>query len=210
MNRPGSALAPTHDAAAEHVNDEGHIDPALPGRDVGEVRDPQLIGPISPELAIDPIKRARHLRISHGGALCLASAHTLQALLAHQPLDGAARHSNALAIELQPDLVCAVDLQVGVPHTLNLRHQHRIALGSQRAQAWLPLTCGMKPVRGWGNLQDAADRLDPKLLAVLVDEGLQDLMRRSSSAWAKNALASFRISLARRSSRFSRSRSLMR
>lgn len=62
----------------------------------------------------------------------------------------------------------------------------------------------------WGNLQDAADRLDPKLLAVLVDEILQDLMQRSSSAWAKNALDNFRISLALRSSRFSRSRSLMR
>ena len=35
-------------------------------------------------------------------------------------------------------------------------------------------------------------------------------MRRSSSAWAKNALASFRMSLALRSSRTSRSRSLMR
>jgi hypothetical protein len=31
---------------------------------------------------------------------------------------------------------------------------------------------------------------------VPVDEALQDLSRRSSSAWAKNALASFRISLA--------------
>ncbi len=48
MNRPGSALAPTHDAAAEHVNDEGHIDPALPGRDVDEVRNQRLIGALSP------------------------------------------------------------------------------------------------------------------------------------------------------------------
>ena len=36
----GTALAPTHNSAAEHVNDECHIDPTLPGRDVGEVRDP--------------------------------------------------------------------------------------------------------------------------------------------------------------------------
>jgi hypothetical protein len=34
-----------------------------------------------------------------------------------------------------------------------------------------------------------------------------DFKRRSSSAWAKNALASFRISLARRSSRTPLSRS---
>ena len=68
----------------------------------------------------------------------------------------------------------------------------------------------MAPVRRRGDLHDAADRLDPKALVMLVDEALQDLMRRSSSAWAKNALASLRISLALRSSRFSRSWPLMR
>ena len=206
----GTALAPTHDAAAEHVNDEGDIDPALPGRDVGEVRDPQLIGAISPELPVDAIKRAWRLGVHDGGALRLASAHALQALQSHQPFDSTARHADTFPIELKPDLVRTIDLQVGVPNTLNLRRQLCITLSTTRSQGWLPLTCGMKPIRGWGDLQDTADRLDPKLLAVLVDEGLQDLMRRSSSAWAKNALASFKISLALRSSRFSRSRSLMR
>ena len=61
-----------------------------------------------------------------------------------------------------------------------------------------------------GNLQYLAERLDPEGLAMLVDEVLQDLSRRSSSAWAKNALASFNISLALRNSLTSRSRSLTR
>jgi hypothetical protein len=39
---------------------------------------------------------------------------------------------------------------------------------------------------------------------MLIDEALQDFRRRSSSAWAKNALASFKISLALRNSLFSR------
>ena len=43
-----------------------------------------------------------------------------------------------------------------------------------------------------------------------VDVGDGYFSRRSSSAWAKNALASFSISLARRSSLFSRSSSLIR
>ena len=47
-------------------------------------------------------------------------------------------------------------------------------------------------------------------MTMFVDETLQNFSRRSSSAWAKNALASFRISLARRSSLTSRSRSLTR
>ena len=61
-----------------------------------------------------------------------------------------------------------------------------------------------------GDPQNLAARLDPKRVAVLVDEFPQDLSRRSSSAWAKNALATFKISLARCSSLFSRSSSLTR
>lgn len=47
--------------------------------------------------------------------------------------------------------------------------------------------------------------LDTVRLAVIVDERDHGLNRRSSSAWAKYALALRRISLACRSSRFSRS-----
>jgi hypothetical protein len=134
----------------------------------------------------------------------------LQAQLTHQPLDRAARHGHTFAVELTPDFVSAVDLHVGLPHALDLRHQACIALRATRAQRRVALTGCMAPVRRRGDLQDATDRLDPELLAMLVDEGLQDLMRRSSSAWAKNALASFRISLALRSSRTSRSSSFTR
>ena len=56
--------------------------------------------------------------------------------------------------------------------------------------------------------QHPADRLDPIRPAVIVDEGDHGLCRRSSSARAKYALALRRISLAWRSSRFSRSRAL--
>src|SRR6202011_3666307 len=59
-----------------------------------------------------------------------------------------------------------------------------------------------------GDRQHPADRLDPMRLAVIVDEGNHGLNRRSSAAWAKYADALRRISLACRSSRFSRSRAL--
>src|SRR5438067_13235732 len=50
--------------------------------------------------------------------------------------------------------------------------------------------------------------LDPIRPALIVDERDHGLCRRSSSAWAKYADALRRISLACRSSRFSRSRAL--
>ena len=84
-----TADPPAHDAAREHVDDEGNVHEALPGRDVGEVRDPELFGPLGTELPIDPVQRAWHLGISNGGPHRLAAAHALQPELAHQPLDGA-------------------------------------------------------------------------------------------------------------------------
>ena len=107
--------------------------------------------------------------------------------------------------QLPPDLVGAVDLHVGLPDALDLRHQDLVALSAGAALCRLaPQRC-MAPISRRGDLQYLADRLDPVGIAMLVDEVLQDLSRRSSSAWAKNALASFRISLARRSSLTSRS-----
>ena len=66
----------------------------------------------------------------------------------------------------------------------------------------------MRMIGRWGDRQHPADRLDPIRPAVIVDEGDHGLNRRSSSAWAKYAEALRRISLAWRSSRFSRSSAL--
>ncbi|GGC18428.1 hypothetical protein GCM10010972_34600 [Cellulomonas carbonis] len=56
-----------------------------------------------------------------------------------------------------------------------------------------------------GDLQDLAERLDPKTVLVLVDVTDDHFRQRSSPAAAKDADAVRRISFARRSSRFSRS-----
>ena len=129
--------------------------------------------------------------------------------MAHQTLDRAARHHDALAVHLQPDLVGSVDLPVGVPHALNVGLQTLVTLGACTAQLRVALPGCVAPVTRRGHLQRPADGLDPVVITVAVDVGLHDLSRRSSSAWAKNALAVFRMSLARRNLT-SRSSSLMR
>src|SRR5258707_14318524 len=68
----------------------------------------------------------------------------------------------------------------------------------------------MDVVSGRGDRQNAADRLDPVDVPMIVDERLHGFDRRSSSAVAKYADALRRISLAWRSSRFSRSSALIR
>src|SRR6185312_2242051 len=89
-------------------------------------------------------------------------------------------------------------------------YQQRVAFGSGTAPMRLSLESRMLPISRRADLQNFADRLDPEGVPMFVDEVPQDLNRRSNSAWAKNALASFRISLARRSSLTSRSSSLTR
>src|SRR5690606_3471677 len=115
-----------------------------------------------------------------------------------------------LAIHLPPDLVGSIDLHVVLPHTRDMGHQDSIPLVTRTAQGWVTFPCRMPTVSRRSNPQDFADRLDSVGVSVTVDEPIGYFKRRSSSAWAKNALASFRISLARRSSLTSRSSALIR
>lgn len=201
----GTTHPPANDAPRKHVDDERHVQPALPHRNVGEIGNPELIRPVGRKLAIDPVQRTRCRDIWNRRANPFAANRALQSQALHQSLDRAAGYTNLLPVHLRPDLVCAVDPHVGVPDTLNFRAQHVITLDSGAALRWIAKLRSMAPVTRRGNPQNLADRLDPECVAMLIDEGFQDLIRRSSSAWAKNALASLRISLVLRNSLFSRS-----
>ena len=135
------AHAPADDAPREHVDDEGHIGEALPGADVGEVAHPKLVRPLGAEGAVDTIGRARRLRIGHGRADALAADDAAQIANAHQPLHRAARDCKVLAAQLLPDLVGAVDLQVGSPHPLDVGQQHFVAMRSGASQFRVALHC---------------------------------------------------------------------
>lgn len=85
----------------------------------------------------------------------------------------------------------------------------------QERRAGLRSWAACPAVTGRGDPQDTTDRLDHETVTMLIDKCPQDLVRHRNacplgSAWAKYALARHRISLALRSSRFSRSRALMR
>lgn len=139
------------------------------------------------ELPVDPVQRARGTRISSRRADPLAANRATRTLQFHQPRDRTACHRNTFPIHLFPDLRHTVDLHIGLPDTLDLRLQKLVAFGADAASGRISKLCSMTSVTRRGNLQDLADRLDPKGVAMLIDEGLQDLNRRSSSAWAKNA-----------------------
>ncbi|MDT4844035.1 hypothetical protein FQZ97_779750 [compost metagenome] len=162
------------------------------------------------ELPLDTIQRAKGLVARHRCPHDLATPYALQSSLAHQPLHRAPGCPDAFSPKLLPDLHRAIALHVGIPHALDFRDQCVVTPCTARAQCRVTKSGRVPAVTGRGDLQDAADRLDPETVTMLIDKCPQDLVRRSSSAWAKYALARRRISLALRSSRFSRSRALMR
>src|SRR5690606_2123408 len=122
----------------------------------------------------------------------------------------AASDPDAFPVQLLPDLLRTVDLLVLVPDSHDLDTELLVALRARRASLRLSLLLLLCVVGRRSDRQYIADRLDSVLLTVLVDERHHHFARRSSSACAKYADALRRISLARRSSRFSRSSSLSR
>lgn len=135
----------------------------------------------------------------------LAADNALNTHTLHQPCHRASGNIEAFPTKLTPDLAHAVDTPVLFEDTPDLRLQRRVAPGTLR----LPIRIG--PLRqvivigGRGDRQNLANRLDPMLTTMIVDEPDHHFDRRSSSAIAKYALALRKISLAWRSSRFSRS-----
>ena len=104
------------------------------------------LGPIGFEDPIDAVQRTRRLHVADRGSHHLASAHALQALPAHQSLYRAACYRHAFSPQLPPDLVDAVDLQVGLPDAFNVRHQSVVTLGARAAQLGIALMGRMAPI----------------------------------------------------------------
>ncbi len=135
---------PAHDAAGLGIDDEGNVNEAGPGRDVGEVRDPQHVRLRRPELAVHVIQRARRGLVADRRAHRLAADHPLQAHAPHPSLHGAAGDVKAFAPQLPPDLAHAIDPEVPLEDPTNLDLQHGVALRTGRPPG------GIVPLGGMG------------------------------------------------------------
>ena len=67
---------PAEDAAGVDVDDERDVDHAVPGRHVGEVRDPQPVRPVRAEPALDQVRRPGDVLVGDRGAAGLAPHDT--------------------------------------------------------------------------------------------------------------------------------------
>lgn len=149
---------PPDDGPREHVDDERDVGPAGVGLHVGEVCDPQPVRCRRHELAIDEVTRPVLVLVTYGRDLELATAPgAAEPLVFHQPAHRAIGDVDALAMQLLPDLLRAVDaVAVALVHAKDLGLEGLVG----------DLACTGQPglggvVRGRGELQSSADRLDP-------------------------------------------------
>ena len=80
----------------------------------------------------------------------------------HQPFDGALGHLEPLSAHLVPDLARAIEAETVLMDTLDVLFEVVIATGTGRTLAGIGKTGGMLMPGGRGDLQFAADRLDPQ------------------------------------------------
>ena len=80
----GTARAPAHDAWGKGINHEGYIQPALSSRNIGEVRDPQLVGTIR-QVLVGGLKKVDQLLTLTMAAYNLTRLRTLAALARNTP-----------------------------------------------------------------------------------------------------------------------------
>src|SRR5919202_89619 len=93
--------------------------------------------------------------------------------LHHESGDPITAHGDALAVELAPDLLDAVHAEVAAVHASDVGLQPLIAQLPGRGPAR-----DRGVVRGWGDLQGPADRLDPPEPAVSANEAHAFFRRR--------------------------------
>jgi hypothetical protein len=112
LARQGGGDPPADDGAAVGVDDERGVAESRPGRDVGEVGDPQAVGRRRGEVPLDQVGGALLGRVGDGGPPRLAAHDPADAKRAHEPRHPVAAHLDALPAKLPPALLSAVHLEV--------------------------------------------------------------------------------------------------
>jgi hypothetical protein len=88
------AHRPADDSATEDVQHHGQVQESRPGRDVGDISDPELVRGRGGKDPLHEVGRGRGGRIPPRRPDALAPAHAHQPLGAHQPRDALAAHAD--------------------------------------------------------------------------------------------------------------------
>ena len=155
----GRAKPGPWDAAAEGVQHDGEVQDPTRCRQVGDIRDPELIGRLSPEVALDEVGRGPRRAASSAGLLCAdrrrqgrpcASARRRACARAAHPgsaaqHEHAARRKSAARRRGCPAPARAAPRRPFVERTGLARAMHRTQPSMRRARAPTGSTAGSSP-----------------------------------------------------------------
>ena len=83
----GATERPPHDFTPPQIHDDGQIHPTVPYSDIGQIADPDLVGPCGIEVAFDMIP-SNGVRVAGIGRGFVGSAlQSFDSLRTHQPRD---------------------------------------------------------------------------------------------------------------------------
>lgn len=122
MRREKTSITPPHRGGV------GDVDDAAPRGDVRQIRHPELIRAFGREVALDQVQRAVG-EVSRNGCPDPPAPHdAFEPDVAHQTRDRAPGDDEALALQLLPNPLGAVDVLVLVPDALDLDAKRLVAL----------------------------------------------------------------------------------
>jgi hypothetical protein len=145
---------PADNATAEGVEHDGEIDKACPGRNVGDVGDPQPIRRFRREVPLNQVGRLAATLLDRGGDEP-APTHSGKTGLRHQSRNTLAANANALGGELGMHPRRAVGAARSCVRGTDRRDQHRVCLGTLRRTPLHP-----RMIAAGGDTQHAAHRGD--------------------------------------------------
>ena len=123
---------PADDLPREDVDYERDVNESSPGRNVSQIRDPQLIRTSRTEVAIDPIGRPQSRFIRYRRLELSTPNDSLNSHSPHQSRHRATGHADPFPVQLLPDFTGAVDLPILTPDTVDLDSKLRVSLRSIR------------------------------------------------------------------------------
>jgi single-strand DNA-binding protein len=152
------AHGPTHNLAREHIQHGCQVQPALSGRDAGEIRYLFLVGTVSGEILVQNVGRNGQLRVGARGLFVALALDRPQPILAHQTGNAMTTTNNALLTQLMIDPATAIRPSNFVVHGANVQQVASFSVAVSRKNragdkqtVWVRVNC-------WSKLADVAVR----------------------------------------------------
>jgi hypothetical protein len=179
---------PTDDATAEDVENDGKIQEPAPGRDVGDVGDPQLVRSVGGEATFHEIERRSRIAITNRRRCALAPRSTVDTAIAHQTGNSFSADTSTIVKKFCVNSRTTVRRTRTAEDRFNSIAEQRVFLRMFRRRPRRPSVIAARR-----NLEDAAHRSDGIIGLVRFHES-EDRFGRSVFSRANQAAAFERIS----------------